>query len=451
MNLRSADDHELFSMNINRMMSHDDLDDDYMCIGLARTPYHPDDDLEPYFEDDEVGMDRNLSYSSELNPKESSPVMKNISSTAAISTPWSVGSITNYQSKKKSQRKPMYLDIDEAILESISSEYYQLIQNLDDSSIGLFGRVRSGGLMVSPSASCSSLTMTMATSTEETVPSFQLVHELLTSLIHHNLIEYEILISFLIYSRRLCGYGSYKKQIPSSSSMQSTNSISHSTSPSASTFNKNSTHTSFFTSPHTSSPLTSSSSSNLTTLPITQHNWKGILLGLLCLSMKLFDDYSMINKDFIEPLVHQQQSQRDSFASSASPLAVTVTSSSSLLQYLNHYELLLIKQFNYSFLITEMEYQNIHEVVTSMAQLSQVPPPRPSTSSRLPSSSSLLMSSSSPRPSSSHSNPSASAHSTTVPSSETSPSPNLSRQTSRSWSWKLRNNRIAVSADDEGN
>jgi hypothetical protein len=423
MNADKSDDGVFLSMNINRMMSHDDMDDDYMCVGLTRTPYHPDDDLEPYFEDDEENdlhdPHQNLAYLSELNPNRSLSVVTNLSptanaTTATSSAAWSLGSVTNHESKKKSQRKPMYLTIDRMIIEAISSEFYQLIQHVDDSAIGLFGRVRlSGGLVTSPSTS-SSLVM----SEGETPPSLSLVRELLTLLIDHNLIEYEILICYLIYSRRLCG-GS--NQLPTPSSPH--------TSPS------------LFTS-STSSPslknTTTATATTMASLPITQHNWKGIFLGLLCLTMKLWDDYSLINKDFIEPLLHQQG------PSSASSISGSASMSVSLLQYLNHYELQLLKQFNYSFFITEMEYNKLHNFIIAKAQ--QIPP-RPSTSSRIPSSSSLMLSSSpSPRPSSSH-GPSAPI-SSSVPSS---PPPNLSRNSSRSWSWKLRNNRIAVSADDEGN
>lgn len=408
MNSRYDDDDGVcLSMNINRMMSHDDMDDDYMCVGLPKTSYHPDDDMEPYFEDEEGEQEGEDDHLYELNP--------NHRPTGTLTTEnamWSIGSVTNYEPHKKSQRKSSYLKIDQRIIESISSEFYQLIQHVDDSTLGIFGRVRLSGSLLTSSSRES--TPSAASAEGNTPPSLSLVREILTLLIDHNLIEYEVLVCYLIYSRRLCGFNPLSMTSSPSQFASSTSSSSLNVTP-------------------TMSPL-----------PITQHNWKGILLGLLCLTTKLWDDYSLINKDFIEPLLSQHQT-------SSTPL---ISASGSLLQFLNHYELQLIKQFNYSFFITEMEYNSLHELITARAQHITVgPPPRPSTSSRIPSSSSLLLSPSSPRPSSSH-GPSAATPGSSLPSSSSTPSSppsNLSRQISRSWSWKLKNNRIAVSTEDEGN
>jgi hypothetical protein len=417
-------------MKINRMLSHDDFDEDdgYMCIALGKT-FDPDEDyLEPYYEEDEEERDaardsidderRRDYFSQSTSTNNPLPIIITPSSPSpSLPLSWSGCSQTNYSSKSCHRKKGSYIEIDQTLLHCFSLEIFQNIQNLNENQgKGIFGHARMSGGDLGRAVTIIS----------DTFPSIETVQHLLLILIQHNAIEYEILICCLIYYRRLCG-------------------LDKITSPfSISTFSS-------------SGSASGSLFSTIATVPITPHNWKGILIGSLRLATKLWDDFSLMNRDFLEPL-RKGHIQGEGLGSGLDcPLSI------------NEIELSLVRQLNYNLLITESEYQKCHEMITrshlSLLSCSSLP----STLNHEQTSTPLQ-----PSPDTLHT---ASAGVTTPPLVSSlsatrfalggggqstggeshvsgsppspAPSPAPSRQTSRSWSWKLKINRVAVSTDEE--
>lgn len=400
------------STSINRMYSHDMDDDDdnnFLYIEYSSNKFHPNDCLEPYFEDDdeeaaaiaEISGRRIEKKIQEEERDEEIHDHKNILSDSylelqkSISRTWSTSSFTNHESKMKSRRKSSYIELNIAILDCISLEYYQNIQNYDEDNLGIFGRARISNDLHNDN------TTTTTSHYISTPPSLSLIKEILTLLIKHNAIEYEVIICSLIYYRRLCG-------LEKPSTLSSTTTAS---SASASAMLSS------------SSPSTSTTSTQqINTIPITYRNWKGILIGTLRLATKIWDDCILINKDFIEPLLSHQ-----------------LIDSSNLL---NDYEFYLFKQLNYSLYINDIDYLRCHDMITHncLSILSH------------PSHDCNLGNSSDPNSSSTRPKNGIDTSSINELETQNKPSPRqspLPLRLSRSWSWKLKINRVAASNDDE--
>jgi hypothetical protein len=439
------------SMNINRMMSHDDFDDDYMCIGLGTT-FNPDEDcLEPYYEDedDDDDEDERQFPISQLSSNAPPPLTSNpsphtnhpLSSThshspSSNSLSWSIGSHTNYSTKLSYYKKTSYIEIEHSLLTCFAHEFFQNIQPpVNENSLGIFGRVRLSG----------DIGRTSGSSLTSELPSIDRIQQILLHLIQHNAIEYEILICSLIYYRRVCG----QEKLSSSSS---TSTPCSPLLPSTSTITSTSHG---FHSVTTVGSTSVSLSSSLVTIPITHHNWKQILIASLRLATKLWDDFSLMNRDFLAPLLlpshppSPSSSQPPSLSHHPTPVSLIDPTIS-----INELELSLTKQLNYNLLITEIDYQRCHEMVTRN-HLSLL-----SCSTSEPTPAGAVSNMTTPRavstpPSSLTASLSATRLSATggggggSGSPSPAPSPAPTRQTSRSWSWKLKINRVAVSTDDE--
>jgi hypothetical protein len=167
-------------MNIRRMFSEDDMDDDFMCIKNIPNNF----EFDPLYEEEE---EENIPRKADRKPsttKSPGPESNSL---------WSKSSNDRDTPRKAREYfcKPHHQIIEEGYLKTVSREIKELVSNSVPLS-GLFALARSSFDMQGLNGDM-----------DEFIPAVEDIHSLLSAITSNARIEYEVLLIALIYIRRI--------------------------------------------------------------------------------------------------------------------------------------------------------------------------------------------------------------------------------------------------------